>query len=108
MEGTREIGEEADYMVPNIQESVSVDKDGIVTITLNNLSVTDSEEMEICFMELHPGDVTAAIVTDRMDAYNTFDNPDNVKEETFEDFKITDRGITFTMPACSVVQFRVR
>ena len=95
-------------MVPNLQESVSVDKDGVVTITLNNLSVSDSEEMEIHFMELRPENVTAAIVTNKMDAYNTFDNPDNVKEEVFEEFRITDRGITFTMPACSVVQFRVR
>lgn len=106
--GTKQIGEEEDYMVPNLHESVSVDKDGVVTITLNNLSVTDSEEIEVFFMELQPSDVSAAIVTNKMDAYNTFENPDNVKEVAFKDFKITDRGITFTMPACSVVQFRIK
>lgn len=108
IDGIKEIGMDEDYMVPNLQESVSVDKSGVVTITLNNLSVTDSEEMEIAFAELHPGDVTAAIVTNKMDAYNTFDNPDNVKEVEFKDFKKTDSGVTFTMPACSVVQFRVK
>ena len=104
----KKIGEEEDYMVPNLQESVSLDKDGIVTVTLNNLSVTDSEEMEIVFAERHPDCVTAAIVTNKMDAYNTFDNPDTVKEAVFEDFTVTDRGVTFTMPACSVVQFRIK
>ncbi|MDE6055966.1 MAG: alpha-N-arabinofuranosidase, partial [Lachnospiraceae bacterium] len=108
IDGTKEIGMDEDYMVPNLQESVSVDKDGVVTVTLNNLSVTDSEEMEIAFTELHPSDVTAAIVTNEMDAYNTFENPDKVKEAWFKDFKITDRGVIFTMPACSVVQFRVK
>lgn len=95
-------------MVPNLQESVSVDKDGIVTVTLNNLSTTESEELDILFAALHPSDVTASIITNKMDAYNTFDNPDTVKETVFEDFTITDRGVTFTMPACSVVQFRIQ
>ena len=106
--GIKQIGDEENYMVPNLQESVSIDKNGIVTITLNNLSVTDSEEIEVLFMELQPSDVSAAIVTNKMDAYNTFQNPDNVKEVAFKDFKITDRGIAFTMPACSVVQFRIK
>ena len=99
---------DADCQVPNLQESVSVDKDGVVTITLNNLSVTDSEDVQIAFAELLPVEVTAAIVTNKMDAYNTFDNPDNVKEVEFNDFKVIDKGILFTMPACSVVQFRVK
>lgn len=108
LDGTKEIGMDEDYMVPNLQESVSVDKDGVVTITLNNLSVTDSEEVQIAFAELRPGEVTAAIVTNRMDAYNTFENPGNVMEAEFKDFQITDRGVTLTMPACSVVQLRVK
>ena len=64
--------------------------------------------MEIVFAERHPDHVTAAIVTNKIDTYNTFDNPDTVKEAVFEDFTVTDRGVTFTMPACSVVQFRIK
>ena len=95
-------------MVPNLQESVSVDKDGVITITLNNLSVTDSERMEIAFAECKPSQVTAAILTNKMDAYNTFEKPDTVKEEVFTDFTVTESGISFTMPACAVIQFRVK
>ena len=47
IEGVKTIGEEEDYMVPNLQESVSVDKDGVITITINNLSVTDSEPVDV-------------------------------------------------------------
>lgn len=39
LDGVETIGEEKEYMVPSLQESVSVDKEGILTITLNNLSV---------------------------------------------------------------------
>ncbi len=108
IEGTKTIGEEKEFMVPNIQESASVDKDGVITITINNLSTKDSEDIEIAFAERRPGEVTSAIVTNDMKAYNSFENPDNVKETEFKDFTVTDKGISFKLPACSVIQFRVR
>ena len=108
IDGTKTIGEEKEFMVPNLQESVSVDKDGVITITLNNLSISESEEMEIAFTECKPSEVTAKILTNEMHAYNTFENPENVKQEDFTAFTVTDKGISFTMPACSVIQFRVK
>jgi alpha-N-arabinofuranosidase len=108
LEGVKTIGEDKEYQVPNLQESVSVDKDGVVTITINNLSVTDSEHIDIAFAELKPSNVTAAIVTNKMDAHNTFENPDVVKEEEFKAYTVSEAGISFEIPACSVVQFRVQ
>jgi alpha-N-arabinofuranosidase len=108
IEGTKTIGEEDEFMVPNLQESVSIDKDGIITITINNLSITDSEHLDIAFTELKPSNVTAAILTNKMDAYNTFEKPDVVKEEEFKSFTADENGISFEIPACSVVQFRVK
>jgi alpha-N-arabinofuranosidase len=43
-----------------------------------------------------------------MDAYNTFEKPDVVKEEEFKGYTVNENGISFEMPACSVVQFRVK
>ena len=43
-----------------------------------------------------------------MDLIIRFENPDNVKEVEFKDFKVNDKGITFELPACSVIQFRVK
>jgi alpha-N-arabinofuranosidase len=108
IDGTKTIGEEKQYMVPNLQESVSIDKEGIITITINNLSTTDSEPLDIAFTELKPTNVTSSIVTNKMDAHNTFEAPDTVKEEDFKNFTITDNGISLTIPACSVIQFRVK
>lgn len=106
--GTKIIGEENDFMVPNLQESVSVDEDGIITITLNNLSISESEEVEISFTECKPNQVTAKILVNKMNAYNTFEQPEQVKQEDFAAFTVTEKGINFTIPACSIIQLRVK
>lgn len=108
IEGTKIIGEENDFMVPNLQESVSVDEDGIITITLNNLSISESEEIEVSFTECKPNQVTAKILVNKMNAYNTFEQPEQVKQEDFAAFTVTEKGINFTIPACSIIQLRVK
>ena len=108
IDGVEQIGEEDKYKVPNLQESASVDKDGALTITLNNLSIDRAEKVEISFAECDPKQVTAAILQNDIHAYNTFDDPDKVQEEEFKDFTVENGKITFTMPACAVVMFRVK
>ena len=108
IDGVEQIGEDEKFKVPHLQESASVDKDGVVTITLNNLSIDKAEEVEIAFAECDPKQVSAAILTNDMHAYNTFEDPDKVHEEVFTDYKIENGKIAFTMPACSVVMFRVK
>ncbi|MCR2023597.1 alpha-N-arabinofuranosidase, partial [Blautia pseudococcoides] len=71
-------------------------------------SVTDSEKVETTFAELNPTDVTAAILTQDMNAHNTFENPDHVKEEPFHKFTVTEKGLSFTIPPCSIVSFRIK
>ena len=48
------------------------------------------------------------ILTNDMHAYNTFEDPDQVHEEVFTDYKIENGKIIFTMPACSVVMLRIK
>ena len=43
-----------------------------------------------------------------MHAKNTFEEPDVVKEEDFDGVTLTERGASFTIPACSVVSLRLR
>ena len=108
LDGVETIGEEEEYMVPSLQESVSIDKEGILTITLNNLSVDKDEPVEISLAECQTKEVTAAILNNEMHAYNTFEDPDKVHEEVFSNYTVENGMIRFTMPASSVVQFRVR
>ncbi len=107
VEGNQSIGEEAAYQVPQISESVSVGEDGTVNITVNNLSVTEDVPMEISFAELVPSRIEAVILTGAMCAHNTFEEPENVKETGFCDYKTEANKIRFTAPPCSVISFRV-
>jgi len=104
---TEMIGLEEEYMVPNLHESVSMSKDGKVHVTLNNLSLTDSYDIDGVFVESAVKSVKGTILTNDMKAYNTFENPDNVRPEDFKDYKITDKGISLKIPACSVLHLEI-
>ena len=92
--------------VPNLSESVSVDKDGKLHITVCNLSCTDAYDVETLIADKKISNVTGEIVTGKMNAYNTFDAPDTVHTESF-DAEITADGFKFNIPACSVLHLTV-
>lgn len=98
---------DGEYRVPALQESVSVSEDGTVNVTLANLSVSEAQEVEVEFAALSPQKVSASIVTQNMNAYNTFDEPEKVKEEAFTAYTITEKGVKLIVPACSVVLLRI-
>ena len=108
IEGNKTVGVADDCQVPFLDESVSVDKDGYVNVTLTNLSVDEDAPVEMSFMELAPKEITAAILKGKMDAYNTFEEPEKVKEEKFDAYEVQDGKISFTAPAGSVISFRIR
>lgn len=93
----------------NVTESVSKDKDGVITITLNNLSIEAAEEVEI---QLSNGEYKVAesrIVTNSdMHAHNTFEAPEEVVEKDFADYEVKNGNIVAKLPANSVVEIRVQ
>lgn len=103
---TEQIGVD-DAKVQNLHESASVDAEGKLNITINNLSVTDAYDINSILVDMDVKSVKAEILTNRMNAYNTFDNPNLVHTEEFTDFKVTDKGIDFKIPACSIIHFTV-
>ncbi len=106
LEGNGTTGTE-EMQVTDVHESVSVDKDGVVTVTLNNLSLTDEKELEIVLAEKNPSSVEGTILHGAMNAHNTFEEPENVVEKEFQEFTLTERGITLTIPPCSVMMLRI-
>lgn len=102
---TKMIGVGEEYQVPNLNESVSVDAEGRINITINNLSIDEAYDIEGIIVDRPIKSVTATILTNKMDAYNTFDNPEVVKPEEFKDFVLTAQGLNFNIPACSVISF---
>ena len=103
---TEQIGTDA-HKVPNLTESVSLGKDGKIHVTLNNLSVTDSYDIDAVFAETDIKAVTGTILTNKMDAHNTFDNPDVVRPESFDKVEIAGGNVKFTIPACSVLHLAI-
>ena len=107
LEGAGETGDEQ-TQVPALHESVSVSEDGTLNITVANLSLTEAQEVEVVLTERKGEEVSGSILTGGMGAFNTFAEPDKVKEEAFTGAVLTERGMKFTIPACSVVALRVR
>ena len=77
------------HLHPKVTESVSKDKDGIITITLNNLSIESAEEVEVQLANGVYKVVEARIVTNSdMHAHNTFEAPEEVTEKDFNDYEV--------------------
>ncbi len=101
------IGLEEEFMVPNLHESVSMAENGKVLITINNLSLSDSYEIDSEIVQSKVKAVKGTILTGDMRAHNTFENPNHVQTAEFNQWKITEKGIRFTIPACSVLQLEL-
>ena len=104
---TKQIGLEDDYMVPNLTESVSRAKDGKIHITLTNLSLDEAYDIETLIPGLDIKSAAGEMVGGAKDALNTFDEPDKVKIEKFDDIKIEGDKLTFKIPASTVLHIEV-
>ena len=93
--------------LPDIVESVSVDQASVVTVTLTNMSLHKDKEIEIVLTEKKPENVEISLLHNKMNAYNTFENPELVKEEKVTEYEMTDRGLKVKVPACSVMSLRI-
>jgi len=100
---TKKIGLEEENQIPNLSESVSVDKNGKLHLTLANPSVTEAVSIEAIVTDTKVKHIAGTILTNEMHAYNTFENPGVVKPEVFTEVTLTDEGFSFTIPACSVL-----
>lgn len=105
---TTTIGLEEEYQVPNLTESVSEAEDGTIHITLTNLSVEEAYEIDTIFVDHPIKEVKGEILCGEMRDKNTFEDPDCVTIRKFEQLQITEQGLKFTIPACSVLHLEVR
>lgn len=104
---TREIGIMEEVKIPDLSESVSMDKAGKLHITMTNASLTDAAEIEAVFAETPVKSAKGRILTGEMRAHNTFEAPDEVHTTEFEVTSVKDNRVCFTMPACSVLHLEV-
>ncbi len=106
--GNSEIGI-GEWKVPVVTESVSK-KDGVITITLNNLSTDDSISLDVVLTGNKIYELVEAniVSSDKMQDYNTFDNPDVVIEKPFNEININKNVCKLDLPPYSVVEIRIK
>lgn len=107
IEEMQQVGVEQEWPVEELSVSASEKKD-IITCTMTGNYTKGEVPIEIAFREKKVKEVKATILTNEMHACNTFDDPDVVKEKIFDAWKITETGIEFKLPACSVVSFQIK
>ena len=91
--------------IDNLSESVSIDGNGKMNLTIANMSLDKDYEINTEVSGRKVKDAEAEIITGKMNAHNTFETPDVVKTKVFKDYKLTGEGLNFTIPACSVIHF---
>ena len=94
----------AEHSVAGITASAS-EKDGIITLTLSNLSPDTAEEVTVD-LKAAVKETKGRILQGRMDAYNDFDSAP-LQVEDFSDIRAVDGGLLVKMPACSVAEIRI-
>ena len=104
---TEKIGLAEEFKVPNLSESVSVDKDGKVHITVANLSADADYPVEALLTDTVIESAAGEIVTGEIHAHNTFEKADTVKKEAFNDLKAEGGKLSFVIPAASVMHIEL-
>ena len=92
-----------DRKVPDLTQSASMKDDGTVTVTLNNLSLTDDNEVKIVLGGKKIVSMTGELLDAEADAYNDFDQEEDVTPVTFTDFELKDGEAIVKIPASSVL-----
>ncbi len=104
----------ADYVfkgdtLPAINCSASLDSTGKMHISLCNIDPDAGEKTEISLEKFKADNITGKILTaDKMNAENTFSDPDAVVPKNFEGFKLSGGNLEVNMPPMSVVVLELK
>jgi len=96
-----------DYLIPKISSSASI-KDGIVTLTVSNLSLKDKSEVVVDLgNDVISKILESQIVTaDNIRAYNDFEKEETVTQKDFKDYEIKEGKLKLNLPPHSVIMIR--
>lgn len=93
-----------DQEIPQVTVSASQDANGKTHISLCNLDPENAASVDCVLRGMKVSNVTGTIVTaDKMNAHNTFDQPDVVAPKTFDQAKLAVDKLSASLPPMSVV-----
>ncbi len=94
--------------LPAINCSASIDSTGKMHISLCNIDPDTSENVVLSLEGFKADKATGRVLTaDRMNAHNTFEDPNAVKPAAFSGFKVDGNNMKVTMPPMSVVVLEI-
>lgn len=92
-----------DEVVEAISSTISENEEGIINISLTNISLEEEYELEIDLGRSLGKSIEGRILCADMMAHNTFENPDAVKEEAFHNFSCDGEILRVSLPPHAVV-----
>jgi len=95
--------------VPTLSVSASRDTNGRPHLSIVNLDPNSSAEISTTVSGATIKSVTGEVLTaSRMNAMNTFENPNTIKPTSFSGFTVRGSQLTLSIPAKSVVVLELR
>jgi len=88
--------------IPAVSQSVSMAKDGSMTMTFSNASLDEDFEIDCAIVGAAPTKAEACVLTGDVRAYNDFSAPEKLIP-TEHKADLTPGGVKFILPKCSVV-----
>lgn len=97
-----------DENVPQISSTASIDKNGIIHISLSNADPKKGAQIQCVLEGIEKRSVSGRILTaETMNAHNTFEMPSVVNPVEFKGYKVDETGFTIELPPMSVVVLKV-
>ena len=95
---------DADGVISGTTSYTVSKKDGVMTASFCNYSLTDTETITLSRVDGVFGETAAeGIFGNSTDDHNSFENPEAVAKQTFTDFAVDGNELTITLPPMSVV-----
>jgi alpha-N-arabinofuranosidase len=98
-----------DRVVPMVSATASRDKDGVIHISLSNIDLKESQDIELSLGDVKVKSISGRILTsDNISDYNSYDNPNKVAPKAFNGAKVNKGNLKITLPAKSIVTLEVK
>lgn len=93
--------------LPAISQSVSLDAEGKLHITISNASLEEDFDIDCVMPRGEFKTATAKILTAEYNAINTFEAPETVVPKTYDGVKLCGEKLEFNLPKCSVISIEL-
>jgi alpha-L-arabinofuranosidase len=99
----------ANDKLPAVSASASKDKNGLTHISLVNIDMNKSQDINVDVSKYKFSNVTGRILTSsKVQDHNTFDNPDKVKPAAFTGASLKGNNLSVKLPPFSVVVLELK